>query len=108
MGLTASTPKDLLVIVKHSNGKNVTASTDSLEAITEKDRELIQLLIEQPTLTDAQIARKLGVSRQAVTERRKNLNTKASFNDTFIGTSYLDLSQPNTLRSLSTTHKRRR
>jgi DNA-binding Lrp family transcriptional regulator len=51
----------------------VTASTNSPESVTEKDRQLIQLLIEQPMLTNAQIARKLGVSRQAVSERRKKL-----------------------------------
>jgi len=51
----------------------VIESTDSLESATEKERQLIQLLIEQPMLTNAQIARKLGVSRQAVSERRKKL-----------------------------------
>ncbi len=68
-----STLKDLLVVAEHSNGKNLTASTDSPESVTEKDRQLIQLLIEQPTLTNAQIARKLRVSRQVVSERRKKL-----------------------------------
>jgi len=71
--LTMSTLKDLLVIAEHSNGKNVKPNTDSVESVTERDRELIQLLIAQPILTNAQIARKLGVSRQAVSERRKKL-----------------------------------
>lgn len=78
MRLTPSTLKDLLVVAEHSNGKNVTASTDSPESVTEKDRQLIQLLIEQPTLTTAQIARKLGVSRQAVSERRKKLEREGA------------------------------
>jgi len=51
----------------------VNEGIDSSEAVTEKDRQLIQLLIEQPTLSNAQIARKLGVSRQSVTERRRSL-----------------------------------
>lgn len=51
----------------------MTARTDFTESVTEKDRQLIQLLIGQPTLTNAQIARKLGVSRQVVSERRKKL-----------------------------------
>jgi len=68
-----STLKDLLVVAEHSNGKNVTTNTESLEPVTEKDGQLIQLLIEQPMLTNAQIARKLGVTRQAVSERRKKL-----------------------------------
>jgi len=68
-----STLKDLLVVAEHSNGKNVTASTDSIESVTDKDRQLIQLLIEKPMLSNAQIARKLGLSRQAVNERRKKL-----------------------------------
>lgn len=51
----------------------MTASTDSLESVTEKDRQLVQLLNEKPMLTNAQIARRLGLSRQAVSERRKKL-----------------------------------
>ena len=73
LGLTSSTLKDLLVVVEHSDGRSVTVSTDSIESVTEKDREFIQLLIEHPMLTNAQIARKLGLSRQAVSERRKKL-----------------------------------
>jgi DNA-binding Lrp family transcriptional regulator len=41
--------------------------------LTERDRQLVQLLIENPNLTNAQIARLLGVSKQAVSERRKKL-----------------------------------
>jgi DNA-binding Lrp family transcriptional regulator len=43
------------------------------ESLTERDRQLIQLLIENPNLTNAQIARLLGISKQAVSERRKKL-----------------------------------
>lgn len=48
-------------------------STIYPESTTEKDRRLIQLLIEHPTMTNAKIAKLLGVSRQAVSERRKKL-----------------------------------
>jgi hypothetical protein len=41
--------------------------------LTERDRQLVQLLIENPNLTNAKIARLLGVSKQAVSERRKKL-----------------------------------
>jgi DNA-binding Lrp family transcriptional regulator len=41
--------------------------------LTERDRQLVQLLIENPDLTNAKIARLLGVSKQAVSERRKKL-----------------------------------
>ena len=43
------------------------------ESLTERDRQLVQLLIENPNLTNAKIARLLGVSKQAVSERRKKL-----------------------------------
>jgi len=47
--------------------------TEDHEPISEKDRQLIQMIINQPDLANAQIARLLGVSRQAVSERRKKL-----------------------------------
>ncbi|MEM3641919.1 MAG: winged helix-turn-helix domain-containing protein, partial [Candidatus Bathyarchaeia archaeon] len=37
------------------------------------DRQLIQLIISNPTLTNVQIAKLLGISKQAVSERRKRL-----------------------------------
>lgn len=43
------------------------------EAITEKDEQLIKLMICQPSLTSSQIAKLLGVSKQAVSSRRKKL-----------------------------------
>jgi len=46
---------------------------ENQEAITERDRQLIELIISQPTLTDAKIAKLLGITRQAVNERRKRL-----------------------------------
>lgn len=51
----------------------MTPSTIHAESTTEKDRRLIQLLIEHPTMTNAKIAKLLGVSRQAVSQRRKKL-----------------------------------
>jgi len=48
-------------------------STEDHEPISEKDRQLIQMIINQPALANAQIARLLDVSRQAVSERRKKL-----------------------------------
>jgi len=46
------------------------------EPIMEKDKQLIQLIISQPTLTNSQIAKLLGVSKQAVSERRKRLENE--------------------------------
>ena len=46
---------------------------ENQEAITERDRQLIELIISQPSLTDAKIAKLLGITRQAVNERRKRL-----------------------------------
>jgi DNA-binding Lrp family transcriptional regulator len=43
------------------------------EPITEKDKQLIKLIISDPTLTNVQIAKLLGISKQAVSERRKKL-----------------------------------
>jgi len=50
-----------------------TSKTKHQEPITEKDRQLIQLLIENPKLTNTKIAKTLGVSKQIVSERRKKL-----------------------------------
>lgn len=50
---------------------------ENREAITERDRQLIELIISQPTLTDAKIAKLLGITRQAVNERRKRLERRA-------------------------------
>jgi predicted transcriptional regulator len=43
------------------------------EPITERDKQLIQLIMSNPTLTNVQIAKLLGISKQAVSERRKKL-----------------------------------
>jgi len=43
------------------------------EPITEKDKQLIQLIISNPNLTNVQIVKLLGISKQAVSERRKKL-----------------------------------
>jgi len=51
-------------------------TTEDHEPITEKDKQLIQLIISQPTLTNSQIAKLLGVSKQAVSERRKRLENE--------------------------------
>jgi len=66
-------PQEFIICCRTFSGKNVTSKIEPLEPVTEKDRQLIQLLIEQPILTNAQIARKLGISRQAISERRKRL-----------------------------------
>ena len=46
------------------------------ESITEKDRQLIQLLIENPRLTNTKIAKMLSVSKQVVSERRRKLESE--------------------------------
>lgn len=53
-----------------------TSKTENQESITEKDRQLIQLLIENPKLTNTKIAKTLGVSKQVVSERRKKLENE--------------------------------
>jgi len=62
---------------KHQNylGKE-TPTTENHESITEKDRQLIQLLIENPKLTNTKIATRLGVSKQVVSERRGKLENE--------------------------------
>jgi len=55
---------------------NETSKTEHQESITEKDRQLIQLLIENPKLTNTKIAKILGVSKQVVSERRKKLENE--------------------------------
>jgi len=53
-----------------------TSETEHHESITKKDRQLIQLLIENPKLTNTKVAKILGVSKQVVSERRRKLETE--------------------------------
>jgi DNA-binding Lrp family transcriptional regulator len=48
-------------------------TTEDHEPITYKDKQLIQLIISQPSLTNSQTAKLLGVSKQAVSDRKKRL-----------------------------------
>jgi len=46
------------------------------KSVAEKDWELLKILIENPDLTNSQIAEMLGISRQAVSRRRKRLKER--------------------------------
>ena len=60
--------------------KNLTAETDPFE-IDARDRGILQLLVDHPTMTSNEIGKALGISQPAISKRRNKPAFKKAYAD---------------------------